>query len=48
MKLLIDTLFIGLCVVCFGTIIWYNVTEISKVRKLRQHHGRSDRCTKRR
>lgn len=33
MNCLIDALFIGLCVVCFGTIIWYNITEISKARR---------------
>jgi len=37
---LIDTLFIALCVVVFGTIIWYNITEISKARKLRKEHER--------
>lgn len=31
---LIDTLFIALCVVVFGTIIWYNITEISKARRI--------------
>ena len=30
---IIDTFFIGLIVVVFGTIIWYNITEISKVRR---------------
>lgn len=34
MNLLLDVLFIGLCVVCFGTIIWYNITEISKARRI--------------
>jgi hypothetical protein len=35
---IIDTFFIGLIVVVFGTIIWYNITETSKARKrLRQH-----------
>ena len=38
---IIDTFFIGLCVACFGTIIWYNITEISKARKLRKEHERS-------
>ena len=30
---IIDTFFIGLIVVVFGTIIWYNITEISKARR---------------
>ena len=30
---IIDVLFFALCVVCFGTIIWYNITEISKARR---------------
>ena len=30
---IIDVLFIVLCVVVFGTIIWYNITEISKARR---------------
>ena len=34
MNLLLDVLSIGLCVVCFGTIIWYNITEISKARRI--------------
>ena len=38
---IIDALFIVLCVTCFGTIIWYNITEISKARKLRKEHERS-------
>ena len=40
---IVDALFIVLCVTCFGTIIWYNVTEISKARKqLRQHRRNFD------
>ena len=35
---IIDALFIVLCVVCFGTIIWYNITEISKARKRLKDH----------
>lgn len=30
---IIDVLFIVLCVVCFGTIIWYNITETSKAQE---------------
>ena len=30
---IIDVLFFSLCVVVFGTIIWYNITEISKARR---------------
>ena len=30
---IIDVLFIVLCVTCFGTIIWYNITEVSKARR---------------
>ena len=30
---IIDTFFIGLIVVVFGTIIWYNITETSKARR---------------
>ena len=30
---IIDVLFIVLCVTCFGMIIWYNITEISKARR---------------
>ena len=30
---IIDALFIVLCVTCFWTIIWYNITEISKTRR---------------
>ena len=37
---IIDTFFIGLIVVVFGTIIWYNITEISKVRKRLKAHER--------
>ena len=37
---IIDVLFIVLCVVVFGTIIWYNITEISKVRKRLKAHER--------
>ena len=38
---IVDALFIGLCVVCFGTIIWYNITEISKARRnLKKHEKR--------
>jgi hypothetical protein len=38
---IIDALFIVLCVVCFGTIIWYNITEISKARRnLKKHEKR--------
>lgn len=38
---IIDVLFFALCVVVFGTIIWHNITEISKARKLRNDHERS-------
>ena len=38
---IIDTFFIGLIVGVFGTIIWYNITEIAKARKLRKEHERS-------
>jgi hypothetical protein len=35
---IIDALFIVLFVVCFGTIIWHNITETSKAKKqLRKH-----------
>ena len=37
---IVDVLFIGLIVVVFGTIIWYNITEISKVRKRLKAHER--------
>jgi len=38
---IVDALFIVLCVVCFGTIIWYNITEISKARRnLKKHEKR--------
>jgi hypothetical protein len=37
---IVDALFIVLCVTCFGTIIWYNITEISKVRKRLKAHER--------
>ena len=38
---IIDVLFIALCAVCFGTIIWYNITEISKARRnLKKHEKR--------
>ena len=38
---IIDTFFIGLMVACFGTIIWYNITEISKARRnLKKHEKR--------
>ena len=30
---IIDVLFIVLCVACFGTIIWYNIREISAARR---------------
>jgi hypothetical protein len=30
---IVDALFIVLCVTCFGTIIWYNITEIAKARR---------------
>ena len=30
---IIDVLFFALCIVVFGTIIWYNITEIFKVRR---------------
>ena len=38
---IVDALFIGLCVACFGTIIWYNITEISKARKRLKDHERA-------
>ena len=38
---IVDALFVVLCVVCFGTIIWYNITEISKARRnLKKHEKR--------
>jgi len=38
---IVDALFIVLCVVCFGTIIWNNITEISKARRnLKKHEKR--------
>ena len=38
---IVDAFFIVLCVVCFGTIIWYNITEISKARRnLKKHEKR--------
>ena len=30
---IIDVLFFALCIVVFGTIIWYNITETSKARR---------------
>ena len=40
---IIDAFFIGLIIVVFGTIIWYNITETSKARKqLRQQHRTFD------
>lgn len=33
MSLIIDTFFISLIAVVFGTIIWFNITETSKARK---------------
>ena len=42
---IVDVLFIVLCVTCFGTIIWYNITEIAKVRKSLKAHER-DRTAK--
>lgn len=43
---IIDTIFIGLIIVVFGTIIWYNITEISKARKRAREYerGRSVEC----
>lgn len=38
---IIDVLFFALCVVVFGTIIWYNITETSKARKRLKDHERS-------
>ena len=35
---IVDALFIVLCVVCFGTIIWYNITEISEARRNFKKH----------
>ena len=40
---IVDALFIVLCVTCFGTIIWYNVTEISKARKQLRKQERAKR-----
>ena len=40
---IIDVLFFALCIVVFGTIIWYNITEISKARKRLREHERSKR-----
>ena len=35
---IIDVLFIDLCVVCFGSIIGYNIIETSEARRrLREH-----------
>ena len=38
---IIDVLFIVLCVVCFGTIIWDNITGISKARRQLRHYRRN-------
>jgi len=38
---IIDTIFIGLIIVVFGTIIWCNITETSKTRKRLKDHERS-------
>jgi len=40
---IIDTIFIGLIIVVFGTIIWYNITETSKARKQFRQHERTKR-----
>ena len=38
---IIDAFFIGLIIVVFGTMIWYNITEISKARRnLKKHEKR--------
>lgn len=43
---IIDVLFFALCVACFGTIIWYNITEISKARKQLKQRARAEQCRK--
>jgi len=43
MNFIIDAFFIGLMVVCFGTIIWYNITETSKARRQLEKAGEAVR-----
>jgi hypothetical protein len=38
---IIDVFFIVLCVVCFGTIIGYNITETSEARRRLREHRRN-------
>ena len=41
MNLILDAFFVILCVVCFGTIIWYNINETSKARRRLREHRRN-------
>jgi len=43
----IDILFFGLCIVVFGYIIYYNISETSKARKRLRAHERDKgrKCT---
>jgi hypothetical protein len=41
LNFIIHAFFIGLMVVCFGTIIWYDITETSKARKRLREHRRN-------
>lgn len=41
----IDALFFALCAICFGCIIYYNISETSKARKRFRAHER-DKGTK--
>jgi hypothetical protein len=43
MNNIIDAFFIGMIIVVFGTIIWHNVTEISKARKQLRKQERAKR-----
>lgn len=43
MNSVIDAFFIGLMVVCFGTIIWYNITETSEAKKRFREHEQAKR-----
>lgn len=38
---IIDVLFFALCAVCFGTIVWYNITETFKARRQLREHERA-------
>jgi len=46
MNNIFDVLFFALVAVCFGTIIWYNITEISKARKQLKQRARAEQCRK--